>query len=44
MKHIIETMGETVTELAGALVVLVCLGAAFGLFRNLGDIFISYFI
>lgn len=44
MKNIIETLGETLTELIGAAAVFAGLGGAVVLFRVFGDKFISYFM
>lgn len=44
MKNIIETLGETLTELIGAAVVAAGLTGATVLLRMFGDEFIGYFM
>lgn len=44
MKNIIETLGETLTEIIGAVVVFAGLGGAIALFHTFGDEFIGYFL
>ena len=44
MRNIIETLGETLTEIIGAAVVFAGLAGAVALFRIFADEFIGYFM
>lgn len=44
MKNIVEVLGETTTEIVGAVVVFASLAGALVLLRNFGDFFIGHFM